>query len=133
MGIVMYNCQGIKILNQQGNFGLDYTLSFPNESIPILSCYGDFDQTPYHTWRTAFRECAKLSYFESETVSVDGAYRLQTWLEKAQGPYAEWCLRGAADGVEFFNSSNQQIQTLKQSFKWEWLRSYFESRYGNLE
>ena len=133
MGIVMYNCQGIKTLNQQGNFGLDYTLSFPNESIPILSCHGDFDQTPYHTWRTAFRECAKLSYFESETASVDGAYRLRTWLEKAQGPYAEWCLRGAADGVEFFNTSNQQIQTLKQSFKWEWLRSYFESRYGNLE
>ena len=133
MGIVMYNCQGIKILNQQSNFGLDYTLSFPNESIPILSCYGDFDQTPYHTWRTAFRECTKLSYFESETVSVDGAYRLRTWLEKAQGPYAEWCLRGAADGVEFFNSSNKQIQTLKQSFKWEWLRSYFESRYGKLE
>jgi len=133
MGIVMYNCQGIKTLNQQGDFGLDYTLSFPHESVPVLSCYGEFDQTPYHTWRTAFRECAKLAYFESETATVDGAYRLQTWLEKAQGPYAEWCLRGAADGVEFFNSSNQQIQTLKQSFKWEWLRSYFESRYGNLE
>jgi len=133
MGIVMYNCQGIKTLNQQGNFGLDYTLSFAHESVPVLSCYGEFDQTPYHTWRTAFRECAKLAYFESETATVDGAYRLRTWLEKAQGPYAEWCLRGAADGVEFFNSSNQQIQTLKQSFKWEWLRSYFESRYGNLE
>ena len=133
MGIVMYNCQGIKALNQQGNFGLDYTLSFSHESVPVLSCHGDFDQTPYHTWRTAFRECAKLAYFESETATVDGAYRLSTWLEKAQGPYAEWCLRGAADGVEFFNTSNQQIQTLKQSFKWEWLRSYFESRYGNLE
>ena len=133
MGIVMYNCQGIKTLNQQGDFGLDYTLSFPHESVPVLSCYGEFDQTPYHTWRTAFRECAKLAYFESQTATVDGAYRLQTWLEKVQGPYAEWCLRGAADGVEFFNSSNQQIQTLKQSFKWEWLRSYFESRYGKLE
>ena len=133
MGIVMYNCQGIKTLNQRGNFGLDYTLSFSHESVPVLSCYGEFDQTPYHTWRTAFRECAKLAYFESETATVDGAYRLQTWLEKAQGPYAEWCLRGAADGVEFFNTSNQQIQTLKQSFKWTWLRSYFESRYGNLE
>jgi len=133
MGIVMYNCQGIKTLNQQGDFGLDYTLSFPHESVPVLSCYGEFDQTPYHTWRTAFRECAKLAYFESETATVDGEYRLRTWLEKAQGPYADWCLRGAADGVEFFNSSNRQIQTLKQSFKWTWLRSYFESRYGNLE
>ena len=133
MGIVMYNCQGIKTLNQQGDFGLDYTLSFLHESVPVLSCHGDFDQTPYHTWRTAFRECAKLAYFESETATVDGAYRLRIWLEKAQGPYAEWCLRGAADGVEFFNSSNQQIQTLKQSFKWDWLRSYFESRYGKLE
>jgi hypothetical protein len=133
MGIIMYNSQGIRTINRAGEFGLDYTMSFPNESIPLLSCYGSFDQSPYHTWRTAFREAGKLAYFESVTPTVDGTYRLDTWCNKATGPYAEWCLKGAQDGVEFFNSSNHELATLKQAFRWEWLREYFVTRYGNLE
>lgn len=133
MGMVLYNCQGIRDINRKGNFGLDYTLSFPHESIPILSCLGRFNTTPYHTWRTAFRETAKLAFFESEQSTVDGQYRLRTWLERAEGDHAEWCLRGAQDGQEFFNTTNGELGKLKQSFRWEWLREYFNSRYGDLE
>jgi len=133
MGVVMYNCQGVRELNQAKNFGLDYTLSFAHESVPIVSCYGNFNQTPYHTWRTAFRECAKLAYFESQSPTVDGEYRLNTWLSRAQGDHAEWCLKGAQDGVEFFKASDRALATLKQSFRWEWLREYFVSRYGDLQ
>ncbi len=133
MGIIMYNSAGIRQVNQSKEFGLDYTLSFPHESVPILSCLGSFDQTPYHTWRTAFREAGKLAYFESVKSTVDGAYRLDTWLNQASGNYAEWCLKGARDGVEFFKKSNQDLDTLKQAFRWEWLRDYFVNKYGNLE
>ena len=133
MGIVLYNCQGVKQVNQDNDFGLDYTLSFPHESVPILSCYGDFATTPYHTWRTAFRETAKLAYFESQTPTVEGAYRLGQWLDRAQGNHAEWCLKGAQDGHEFFETTQGDLAKLKQSFKWEWLREYFESRYGDLK
>jgi len=133
MGVVMYNCRGIRELNQAKNFGLDYTLSYAHESVPMVSCYGNFNQTPYHTWRTAFRECAKLAYFESQSPTVDGEYRLNTWLSRAQGNHAEWCLKGAHDGVEFFKASDQALTTLKQSFRWEWLREYFVSRYGDLQ
>jgi hypothetical protein len=133
MGVVLYNCNGIRQLNQQGNFGLDYTMSFPNESIPILSCHGDFNTTPYHTWRTAFRESAKLAYFESQSPTVEGNYRLNAWQTLAQGNHAEWCLKGSNDGVEFFQSTNGDLDMLKQSFKWEWLRAYFVSHYSNLE
>jgi hypothetical protein len=133
MGIVLYNCSGVKQVNQAGNFGLDYTLSFPHESVPLLSCYGDFATTPYHTWRTAFRETAKLAYFESQTPTVEGAYRLNQWLDQAHGNNAEWSLKGAKDGYEFFETTQGDLATLKQSFRWEWLRSYFEQRYGDLK
>jgi len=132
MGIVLYNCNGVKQVNRSGDFGLDYTLSFPHESVPILSCHGDFATTPYHAWRTAFRETAKLAHFESQTPTVEGAYRLNRWLKTAQGVNAEWCLKGAVDGYEFFKTTQDELATLKQSFKWEWLRSYFSQRYGEL-
>ena len=133
MGMVLYNCRGIRDINRAGQFGLDYTLSFPHESIPVLSCLGRFNTTPYHTWRTAFRETAKLAFFESEQQTVEGQYRLRTWLERAEGDHAEWCLRGARDGEEFFETTGGDLNKLKQSFRWEWLREYFQSRYGNLE
>ena len=133
MGVIMYNSQGVRKVNQANDFGVDYTLSFAHESIPILSCYGEFDQTPYHTWRTAFREASKLAYFEYKQPTVDGAYRLNIWQTQASGPYAKWCLRGANDGVEFFKNSDHQLATVKQAFRWEWLRDYFITRYGNLE
>ena len=133
MGIVMYNCEGIKQLNREKNFGLDYTLSFPHESVPVLSCYGTFDQSPYHTWRTAFRECAKLAYFESVNPTVEGEHRLHVWQNTAKGAYAEWCLNGARDGVEFFNSVAGDLSRLKQSFEWTWLRSRFVTKYGEQE
>jgi hypothetical protein len=133
MGIVMYNSNGVREQNRQADFGIDYTLSFPHESVPILSCYGNFDQTPYHTWRTAFRESAKLAYFESQTPTVDGAYRLNVWLTVAHGNHAEWSMRGAEDGVEFFGTTRGQLDLLKQSFRWEWLREYFTRKYGNLD
>ena len=133
MGVILYNVAGIKQINANGNFGIDYTLSFAHEAVPVLSCYGSFDQSSYHTWRTAFRETAKLAFFESITPSVEGAYRLNVWRTRAQGNYAEWCLKGANDGVEFFNSSDHELDTLKQSFKWAWLRQYFVSRYGELD
>jgi hypothetical protein len=133
MGIVMYNSASVKKINAENNFGFDYTLSAPHESVPLLSCYGSFNQSPYHTWRTAFRESAKLAYFESLTPTIEGAYRLNVWKTHAHGDYAEWCLNGAKDGVEFFENSNQELATLKQSFRWEWLRSYFINRYGELD
>jgi hypothetical protein len=133
MGIVMYNCNGVRELNRRADFGIDYTLSFPHESVPLLSCYGSFDQSPYHTWRTAFRESAKLAYFEHVKPTVEGAYRLNVWLTVANGDYAEWSMRGAEDGTEFFEQSGRELDILKQSFKWEWLRTYFVNKYGELD
>jgi hypothetical protein len=42
-------------------------------------------------------------------------------------------LNGAQDGIEFFNSTQGSLDVLKNSFKWEWLRRYFENKYGSLE
>jgi hypothetical protein len=133
MGIIMYNSAGIRKINRAGEFGLDYTMSFPHESIPLLSCYGSFDQTPYHTWRTAFREAGKLAYFETVKPTIDGVYRLDVWCTQATGPYADWSLTGARDGVEFVNASNHELATIKRAFRWEWLRRYFVKKYGNIE
>jgi len=137
MGVILYNCNMVKngpgYYNNNNAMSLDYTISFPTESIPLLSCHGNFDTSPYHTWRTSFREVAKLSYFESVEPTMDNQYRLKIWTTRAAGPYAQWALDGANDGIEFFNESGGDLSYMKQSFSWDWLRDRFVTKYGKIE
>ena len=133
MGVILYNCRMVLEAAVYENLGLDYTLSFPHEVVPELSCYGNFNSTPYHTWRTAFRETSKLAYFNSQAPTVDNEYRLKIWSTQAQGEHAEWCIKGAQDGLEFFKETQGFLDLMKQSFRWEWLRQRFVDRHGNLD
>ena len=132
MAVIMYNCQLI-LDNRDQEFGLDYTTSFPHEVIPILSTYGNFDTSPYQTWRTAFREVSKLYDIQDRTPTIDTEYRIHIWETVANGPYAEWAIKGAADGREFFLKFKDDFDYRKNSFDWQWLRSYFLDRYPPVE
>jgi len=132
MGVIMYNCNMVINSPPYEELGLDYTVSFPVEVVPVLSCHGNFATSAYHAWRTAFRESAKLAYFNSQEPTMENQYRLDVWTSHAEGDYAEWVLNGAKDGVEFFKESNGSLDYLKQSFRWEWLRERFAKKYGDL-
>lgn len=129
MGIVMYNCNIVKNMTE---FGIDYTMSSAHEVVPIVSAIAAFNTTPYQTWRTAFREVAKLSQFNDEQPSVENSYRLKTWTTKAEGKYAEWCMHGANDAVTFYKANSHDKAQLKNAFDWAWLKQYFVSLHGEV-
>ena len=106
--------------------GLDFTLSKAHEVVPILSGIAHFNQSPWMTWRTAFREVVKLKHFSVVKPNVETEYRLKVWLSKAEGEYAEWCLRGAHDAVEYYESVNGDYDKLMLTFEWAWLAEYFK-------
>ena len=121
-GMIAYNKQLVLANN---NPGIDFTLSQPHESVPLLSGVARFNQDPWTTWRTAFREVVKLKYFMATQTTIETEYRLDTWLTVANGDFAEWCLRGAADAVKYYNDVNGNIDKLMCSFEWTWLRERF--------
>lgn len=121
-GIIAYNR---RLVLENNNPGIDFTLSQPHESVPILSGIAHFNQDPWMTWRTAFREVLKLKMFSVAQPTVETTARLNTWLTVANGEYAEWCLRGAADAVEYYESVNGDATQLQLSFEWRWLKDYF--------
>jgi hypothetical protein len=130
MGVIMYNCKMLIDRAGQPFEGLDYTLSFPHEVIPEISAYGNFDTSPYHAWRTAFREVSKLYDFNETEPSIDTEYRIRVWETKAKGEFAEWVLKGAADGREFYKAHKDDPEYRKNSFEWKWLRNYYNERYA---
>jgi hypothetical protein len=105
--------------------GLDFTLDDPHSSVDILSGIANFNTDPYATWRTAFREVIKLKD-DYKDISYE---RLQIWLNVAQGEYAQECLQGAKDGVEYYDSVMGDPDQLKLSYEWDWLRDYYNRKY----
>ena len=112
-------------LNNTG-VGLDFTLDDPHESVELLSGVANFNTDPYSTWRTAFREVIKL---KSDYADI-AAERLNTWTTVANGPYSENCLQGANDAVEYYDSVHGDIEELKKSYEWAWLKDYYSKKYN---
>ena len=125
-GMIAYNK---RLVLETVNSGLDFTLSKAHEVVPILSGVAHFNQNSWMTWRTAFREVIKLKQFQAETPTVETAHRLKVWLTKAEGLHSEWCLCGAADAVEYYDSVEGDFGKLMLSYEWNWLQICYDSKY----
>jgi hypothetical protein len=121
-GLIAYNK---RLVLETDDWGLDFTLSRPSEVVPIVSGVAHFNIDPFTTWRTAFREVIKLVYNNHHEPSADNSLRLQTWLTKAQGEFAEFSIKGATDAVEYYTSVDGKYSELLLSFEWDWLKSYY--------
>lgn len=125
-GMIAYNK---RLVLENNNPGIDFTLSQAHESVPILSGIAHFNQTPWMTWRTAFREVLKLKHFSVAQPSVETDYRLKVWITKASGDNAGWCLQGAKDALEYYDQVSGDYTELLKSFEWAWLKQYFDAKY----
>jgi hypothetical protein len=125
-GIIAYNKSLVLANNDPG---IDFTLSQPHESVPLLSGIAHFNQDAWMTWRTAFREVLKLRLSIDTQPTLETEHRLNVWLTKAEGNFAAECLRGAADAVTYYESVAGDYEMLKLSFEWQWLRTRFDAKY----
>jgi hypothetical protein len=118
-GLILYNKK--LVLNNTGS-GLDFTLDDEHEVVEQVSGIAQFNTDPFATWRVAFREAIKL-YQATDEVSRD---RLDIWLTKATGDFAEYSIMGANDAIEYFKSVDGDFNKLKLSYEWAWLRDRFD-------
>ena len=120
MGIIAYHKQMVLDATE---WGLDFTLSVRHGVVPIVASTADFNTTPYETWRTAFRECVKLT----QQSDIESRYRLEQWTTIGNGENGEWSVRGAEDAVKYVEDGNE----LQQTFEWAFLKEFFDSHYNS--
>ncbi len=111
--------------------GLDFTLSQSHEVVPVISGTAHYNQDPWTTWRTAFREVLKLKHFFMTTPTVETEFRLNKWSTVAQGNHAKWSILGAQDAIEYYDSVGGDYAKLKLSFEWSWLKQYADIKKYN--
>ena len=128
-GMIAYNK---RLVLENNTPGIDFTLSQAHEVVPILSGTAHFNQSAWMTWRTAFREVVKLKYSMATEPTLETEERLRVWCTVAQGMYAEYCLQGANDAVDYYNEVGGDYEKLKLSFEWDWLNTRF-TRLHNIQ
>ena len=101
--------------------GLDFTLDDEHEVVPLISGTAHYNTDEFSTWRTAFREVIKLMSDPSD-IAKD---RLDVWLNKATGEYAQYSIKGALDAEEYYTEVKGDFEKIKLSYEWEWLRQKF--------
>ena len=129
---LVYGYGGVKLLPRKltANMDLsktDMTTSISDKFNPMLivSNITAFNTDPFNTWKSAFRECAKLASKTIDRQNEDETNeRLNTWTTVGQDrPYGEYALAGAAAGMEFGLSNKSDLSLIND---FEWLEQKFK-------
>jgi len=133
-----YGYGGVKLLPK--NLTINMDLSKPDmttsispsfTAMPEVSNITWINTDPFTAWKSAFRECVKLS---SKTITgqVDREteYRLSVWCSLgADKQYGEYAIKGAIAGKEFGTINKDNIDQLKLINDFDWLLTQFQSSF----
>ena len=122
-GMIAYNKK--LVLNNMGS-GLDFTQDDDHAVVDINSGLATYNTDAFSTWRTAFREAIKLR-MQTDQISKE---RLEIWLTKAEGDYAEYSINGAQDAISYFKEVKADFSKLRLSYEWDWLQQYYNNKYN---
>jgi len=82
--------------------------------IDILASDHNFNTSPFNSWRTAFRECAKLQNFINRSNVPHGLLShnqiVNTWCTVGEDKdYGKFAIEGAKQGVKFANTTDNMF------------------------
>ena len=134
-----YGYGGIKLFPRQATIDMDTSrpdmttsISRHFKPIKVVSNITAFNTGPFETWKSAFRECAKLSakaIDRQKTGETDE--RLQTWTTVGEErPYGKYAIEGANAGRQFGLSNSNDIHLINN---FEWLKEKFDETYPEVE
>lgn len=124
---LVYGYGGIKLFRKEAilnkdEMEMDMTLSIDEFTImDEEASITNFNTSGFETWKSAFRECVKLS----QQPDAESLERLNIWTTKAKGKFAADCIMGARDGVRFSKNKNNSLKDIN-NFKR--LREMYDER-----
>lgn len=134
---LMYGYGGVKLLPRKLTLRMDLnsadmttSISSKFKAITEISNITTFNTDAFSTWRSAFRECVKLSsrviHNQDDT---ETAQRLMTWCSHYPNKmFSDWAFLGAEDGKLYGMKNANDPNALKKINDFRWLSEYF-SRY----
>jgi hypothetical protein len=109
--------------------GLDFTMDGEHEVVNINSGIGMYNTSIWDTWRTSFREVIKLKHYTEHNDDLEAKFRLSAWLNLGDGQYGEYSTKAALDACQYHESVNGELEQIRLSYDWAWLRTYYDKLY----
>ena len=134
-----YGYGGIKLLPKANllsisDYSVDMTTSLSDkiQVIPTVSNITHFNTDAFSTWRSAFRECVKLSSkVIDRTYDEETDHRLHVWCTVgAENDFGEYAISGANAGKKYGQLHLGNNQELSNINDFDWLRQQFEKLHG---
>jgi hypothetical protein len=133
-----YGYGGVKLLPKKLTQNMDISKPDMTTSIsslfkpmPEISNITRFNTDPFNSWKSAFRECVKLSskvidrQCDSETTD-----RLHVWLTIGNDrPFGKYSIDGATVGATYGTENKNNPDALKLINNFEWLKEQYASRH----
>ena len=130
---LVYGYGGVKLLPRKMTANMDInktdmTTSISNNfrAMTDISNITAFNTDPFNTWKSAFRECAKLS---SKTIDRQNEEetnkRLEIWCTLGQDrKFGNYAISGACAGRQFGISNSNDIKLIND---FDWLKDQFDA------
>ena len=120
-----YGYGGVKLfptemVRNATTWGMDFTtgLSKRFKALTNISCTTKFNTDAYSTWRSAFRECVKLTLNDD----VESNERLEGWLHPIpDADFRQDAKQGAEQGVAFAKQNKDNLNELNKINDFKWL------------
>jgi hypothetical protein len=134
---LIYGYGGVKLLPTDLTLNMDVakpdmttSISSKFKAVQEISNVTAFNTDPFSTWRSAFRECAKLSSrIIDRQKDIETRERLNTWCTVGiDRPFGKYAIDGAKAGVLFGARNKDNITMLKNINDFEWIKEKFDAK-----
>ena len=131
---LIYGYGGVKLLPKQKTIDIDTVTTDMTTSISKnfklinnISNVTEFNTDEYSTWRSAFRECVKLSSKAIDrSYDTETDYRLNVWCTTGKDqPFGLYSISGANAGKEYGELHIANKEMLLKINDFEWLKEQF--------
>lgn len=130
-----YGNGGVKLLPRLMTINMDTSntdmttsISRHFKAVPVISNVTVFNTDEFNTWKSAFRECVKLSSKVIERQkSEETDKRLQAWCSIGHDkPYGTFAISGAKAGAKYGIANKSNPDALKLINDFDWLATEFK-------
>lgn len=136
---LVYGYGGVKLLPKQMTIDMDLSkpdmttsISSKFKPVKVISNITAFNTDPFNTWKSAFRECTKLSSKIIDRQNSDETNeRLKVWTTVgADRPFGKFAIDGARYGAMWGKYNRDDPSKLFLINDFDWIRQQFEEHYG---
>lgn len=133
-----YGNGGVKLLPRLMTINMDMTkpdmtTSISDKFVPVnvISNITAFNSDSFSTWKSAFRECCKLSSKTIDRQKTDETeYRLNRWTNFGSNrQFGQYAIDGAKAGAHYGLNYGKNKESMRKINDFDWLKEQFEAYY----